>query len=120
MFSRAGVELSKEILEVPLHGALAYCGRCPNAPPASFNQLNLLITMDSILFAPDLEPDEAKANSSATSLDPVAKAEHEGSPQQVETPATRTPKASWAWAETSGHFDWMDWHTHPALTDLDL
>lgn len=27
MLSRAGVELSKEILEVPLHGALSHCGR---------------------------------------------------------------------------------------------
>jgi hypothetical protein len=48
------------------------------------------------------------------------KAEHERTPQQVEAPATSTQNANWAWAETSGHFDWMDWHTHPALTDLDL
>jgi hypothetical protein len=71
----------------------------------------------------NLDPNEIKKNSSATGLHAAAKAEHERSARQAETPATRTPKPSWAWAESSVHFDWMDWHTPstlPALTDFDL
>jgi hypothetical protein len=71
----------------------------------------LLIIMDSKSLLHDLELDEAKSKSSATDLHPVAKDEHERSAQQAETPATGTPKTNWAWAESSGHFDWMDWHT---------
>jgi hypothetical protein len=79
--------------------------------------------MHSKSTAFNLEPDEVKANSSETGLHPVAKNEHERNAPQAETPATRMPKATWAWAESSGHFDWMDWHTHSALlplTDFDL
>lgn len=79
--------------------------------------------MDSKSSERDLELDKAKSNSSATDLHPVAKDEHEKSARQAETPATPTTKANWAWAESSGHFDWMDWHTPstlPALTIPDL
>jgi hypothetical protein len=79
--------------------------------------------MDYKSYSSDLDPDEIKANSSATGLHPVAKSEHERSTRQAETQATRTPKPGWAWAESSGHFDWMDWHTPstlPALADFDL
>jgi hypothetical protein len=71
----------------------------------------------------NLAPDEVKAISSATDLHPVAKTEHESNALQAETPATRMPKATWAWAESSRHFDWMDWHTpsaHSTITDFDL
>jgi nucleotide-binding universal stress UspA family protein len=57
-------------------------------------------------------------NEIATAFD-----EHERTAPQAQTPATRMPKATWAWAENSRHFDWMDWHIPPALatvTDFDL
>jgi hypothetical protein len=79
--------------------------------------------MDYKSFSSSLDPDEIKAHSSSTGLHPVAKAEHERSTRQAETPATHTPKANWAWAESSGHFDWMDWHTpsvQPSVADFDL
>ncbi len=69
------------------------------------------------------EPDEVNENASATGLYPVAKNEHERNAPPTETPATRMPKTHWAWAETSGHFDWMDWHTPSVqlgVTDFDL
>jgi hypothetical protein len=71
----------------------------------------------------NLEPDEVKANSSATGLHAVAKDERKSNAPQAETPATRMPKATWAWAESSRRFDWMDWHSPSALptpTDFDL
>jgi hypothetical protein len=79
--------------------------------------------MDSKSPTYNLEPDEIRSDLNATSLRPIAKSEHESNAAQAETPATRMPKATWAWAESSRHFDWMDWHTPSALagvTDFDL
>jgi hypothetical protein len=79
--------------------------------------------MDYKSTTSDLAPNEFKANSRAIGLAPIASGEHERSARHVETPVAHTPKANWAWAESSGHFDWMDWHApsvQPSVTDFDL
>jgi hypothetical protein len=61
--------------------------------------------------SPDLGVEVTTHFDSATGLRPVAKDDRERRARQPETPAARMPKANWAWAASSGHFDWMDWHT---------
>jgi hypothetical protein len=75
----------------------------------------------SIPSNPDL--DDVKANSPANGVRPATKDEHERSARHAASTDKRKPKANWAWADGSRHFDWMDWHTHSALpipTDFDL
>ena len=79
--------------------------------------------MDYKSTTSDIDLDEFKANSRTTGLHPNASGEHETSALYVATPVAHAPKANWAWAESYGHFDWMDWHTpsvQPSATDFDL
>ncbi|KAA1011161.1 hypothetical protein FVF58_17400 [Paraburkholderia panacisoli] len=54
-----------------------------------------------------------KATTTTNGIHPAAKVEHA---RHAESTEKRKPKANWAWADGSRHFDWMDWHTHSALS----
>jgi hypothetical protein len=113
--------------EIPhrARGDIAFA-RCAHWRQRSIDLLHLF-TMPTITNPKsamrNLELDEVKANSSATGPRTVAKDDDERSARPAEIPATSKPKSNWAWAEPSGHFDWMDWHSPSALrtsTDFDL
>lgn len=59
--------------------------------------------------------DDVKPGSTANSVRPAEKDEHERSARQAASTGKRAPKSNWAWADGSRHFDWMDWHDHSAL-----
>lgn len=66
--------------------------------------------MNSKSISANQKPDDVKASSAANGVRPAAK-----DARHAESMVKRKPKANWAWADGSRHFDWMDWHTHSAL-----
>jgi len=71
--------------------------------------------MNSKSIQSNPQRDDVKPGSTANSVRPAEKDEHERSARQAASTGKRVPKSNWAWADGSRHFDWMDWHDHSAL-----